>query len=71
MYETIWAGAILGFGLLIGGAMFVATIQEPEINSAQSLCLTNGGIDHMRSRVLEQNSVFCKNGAKFILETSK
>lgn len=71
MHEAFWMAAILGFGILIGGSMVGIRMDTPELNSAQSLCFANQGIDYIMTRALQQNSVFCKNGAKFILEVRK
>lgn len=71
MHEIIGMAAILGFGILIGGSMVGIRMNTPELNSALSYCLTNQGVDYIITRALQQNSVFCKNGANFILEASK
>lgn len=71
MHDIIGMAAILGFGILIGGSMVGIRMDTPELDSAQSLCSANQGVDYIMTRVLQQNSVFCKNGAKFILEASK
>ena len=71
MHEIIGMATILGFGILIGGSMVSVRLDTPELNSAESLCSTNQGVDYILTRALQQNSVFCKNGVKFILEASK
>lgn len=71
MHEIIGMAARRGFGILIGGSMVGIRMDTPELNSAQYYCLTNQGVDYIMTRALQQNSVFCKNGAKFILEASK
>lgn len=72
MREVFWMASIFGFGILIGVSMVGIRMGTPELNSAQDLCSVNkGGVDYIVTRALQQNSVFCKNGAKFILEASK
>lgn len=71
MHETIVMAAILAVGIFIGGSIGNVRMETPELDSANSLCSLNGGIDYLVIKTLQQNSVFCKNGAKFILENSK
>lgn len=70
MEGFLWIATFL-FGIFLGvNSSFVRVTQE-EWNKSESYCATNEGIDKFIARPLDDNSVECKNTARFKLKEEK
>lgn len=71
MGEVFGFIAIFAFGIFLGvNSSFVGITQE-EWNKSESYCATNEGISRFIARPLDDNSVECKNTARFKLKDEK
>lgn len=59
------------FGIFLGVSSSFVHVTQEEWNKSESYCATNEGISKFIARPLNDNSVECKNTAKFKLKDEK
>lgn len=59
------------FAVFLGVNASSVRVSPEEWTKAEQLCSKNDGVDKFIARTLDDNSVFCKNSARFTLKDEK
>ncbi|MNX77696.1 hypothetical protein D3C86_1092470 [compost metagenome] len=65
-----WFGMFL-FGIFLGVNTSSVRVTPEDWSRAEEFCAKNDGIDKFIARTIDDNSVVCKNTARFTLEDEK
>lgn len=71
MGESFAIMGIFAIGVFIGVSSSFVNVTQEEWNKSESYCATNEGIGKFIAKPLDDNSVECKNTARFKLQEEK